>query len=431
MVQKSMSAWNRTLIILTFILNFSPIPLQDKHRIFAETPPFHPVLFTQHEPTSIGHPSLPVRLEQAGMAITEDDSFFQETIALEHALESETSPEVTKKDEIVQLLQDAAYQASSLATELHLLRTKLHEDVFPVLRALQPTLLGDLDQALVLYEKSKIALEKTVGQVLQEIPTRKAGSLGKVLALYLENNQVCLEDLQALQAVLSKIKKRGTSVVGSVYEFLDSEIGEDADYGLFTYIVFNGKHSRNSKFLERVLASTNRASEAFQAKIKQGLHIFYLPVKNRLSAEFSLPGDGDDDQFIDQAPLAKRLMASNYDPGFATDLFVRFCQSATQVNNSDCRLSGQGPYLLTMAQPLSHTNSIRQPSLLLDFSHVEEEAFGEFIQAFKDQALGPEFPDARKVETMRLRILQVIVKAANFIEPTGKGIKGILEFFHS
>lgn len=445
----SINVMNRTLLILAFILVLAPLPLQGKPRASSEpsTPPT--VLLSQHKPNNIGQSSLRVRLEQAGGALAEDDRFFQETIALEHVLESWTSPDTSKKNEMLWCLQNAAYQASRLATELHMLRAKLHEDIYPVMGFLKPNLEWELNQVLAPYEGSKTTLERTVVKVIQEIPpnsqedslknTLKEGSLINVLLVYLDQHQVFFEQLQSLQLVLSKIKKRKESIVGSVYEFLDRKTGEDTDYGLFTYIIFNGQQSRNSKFLERLIASAKRASEAYQKETKHGLHIFYIPVQNRLAAEFSLLAEGDDAPVIPSgeiatgmiAPsfIAKSLVASNYDDALATDLFTRFCRSVQTSHDSSCQLSGQGPYLLTVAQPLSQKTNVNQPRLLLDFSHVEEEAFGEFIQAFKDQALGPDFPEARKVETMRLRILQVIVKAAKSIKPVGKGIKEILDFF--
>jgi hypothetical protein len=64
--------------------------------------------------------------------------------------------------------------------------------------------------------------------------------------------------------------------------------------------------------------------------------------------------------------------------------------------------------------------------LLLDLSNVHERAFGEFISALKEQVMRPDFVDRQKIDTVRLGLLDITLKAADWLNPIKEGIAEIV-----
>jgi hypothetical protein len=66
------------------------------------------------------------------------------------------------------------------------------------------------------------------------------------------------------------------------------------------------------------------------------------------------------------------------------------------------------------------------PYLVLDLSGVHVRAFGEFIAAYKVHVKRPDYPDREPIDTLRLRILHIVLTAADWITPTKNAIADIL-----
>ena len=57
------------------------------------------------------------------------------------------------------------------------------------------------------------------------------------------------------------------------------------------------------------------------------------------------------------------------------------------------------------------------PYLFIDLSNVHERAFGEFIAAYKEQVKRNDFSDLERIDTFRLRVLSIILTAADWVGP--------------
>ena len=81
---------------------------------------------------------------------------------------------------------------------------------------------------------------------------------------------------------------------------------------------------------------------------------------------------------------------------------------------------------MTVPEPVSASAGLSSTHLLLDLSDVHERAFGEFIRALKEQVMRPDFTDRQKIDTVRLGLLDITLKAADWLDPVREGIAEIV-----
>ena len=413
---------------------------------------------TSSSEKNLSHPTtLQERLEGVGTPIEENDQLFGEVVNVLNQIREQVKIDDPIANETIQVLQQAGYESSVISTEASLFRTVLDDKFFGALPALQPTGINKIQQSLLPFEKSKMEFQRAIHSLRAEIskfqalvPSIKSGdfsSLHSTSDSYLQNQQKFLEYLKDLKSIVLSFGVRDATpqIRHTVFEFLDEDKPEDKNFGLFTYVIFVAPNVRNAIFFE-ALAESTPIEGRYKAQTKPYLHIFYVPVHNRIQArdylETQPPGSlalgstvlsriqaGDylETQPPGSLPLGSiRGHDSYYDFPFSLDLIVRYCASALNRNTARCPTSGQGPYLLTTTQPLSRLDTVPSPTLLLDLSDVHEKAFGEFIPAIKEQVMSPDFTDRRKVETLRLRLLSVILTAADVVVPIKKGVESIL-----
>jgi hypothetical protein len=86
----------------------------------------------------------------------------------------------------------------------------------------------------------------------------------------------------------------------------------------------------------------------------------------------------------------------------------------------------RGPYIFTYPQPASEVTPVPPPFLFMDLSDVHERAFPEIIAAFRAQVKHEDISDRAKVDTLRLKLLSVVLKAADFVAPVQKAMADIV-----
>ena len=208
----------------------------------------------------------------------------------------------------------------------------------------------------------------------------------------------------------------------SVYGFFDQQGSEAEGYGLYTYVLLAAAHDtrrRNVVFLKELLARTARtASEP--AAVRRQLNIFYLPTKNRIQALVTARSAVDAGSAV-AAPDV-------YDYQQAERLLVRLCTESVTSNPKLCSSAWRGPYLLAVSEPFAASAALSPSRLVVDLSDIHERAFGEFIRAVKEQVMRHDFTDGQKVDTLRLRLLDITLKAADWLDPIKEGIAEIVFF---
>lgn len=202
-----------------------------------------------------------------------------------------------------------------------------------------------------------------------------------------------------------------------------AEIGkEEAGYGLYSYAVLSSHSPRSSAFLTEVFKSIPSIEDT-PAKRAQ-LNIFYLPTKKDTAEAFadSVKTLGDD-----PAKLGAKYSESFYDYKMARGVLLHLCNPPAAVMSELCAGDmSRGPYIFTYAKPASTLEPVPAPFLLADLSDVDPRAFGELVSAFKAQVKREDISDGARINTLRLRLLTIALKAGDLVSPIRKAIGDII-----
>jgi hypothetical protein len=116
-----------------------------------------------------------------------------------------------------------------------------------------------------------------------------------------------------------------------------------------------------------------------------------------------------------------------YDYKLALALLDHICNPPAKEVEEVCEGSlSRGPYIFTYAQPASKLAPVPPPFLFMDLSDVHERAFPEIIDAFEAQVKREDISDRAKIDTLRLKLLSIVLTAADFVAPVQKATADIV-----
>jgi hypothetical protein len=128
-------------------------------------------------------------------------------------------------------------------------------------------------------------------------------------------------------------------------------------------------------------------------------------------------------------PPVGSFVTQFHDYAMAQTLLAQICTAPPEVIRGVCATDlSRGPYLFTYTYPASTRSPIPPPYLFLDLSRVHERTFGEFIATYKEQVKRSDYTDAERVNNLRLRLLSVVLTAADWIGPIKGAIADVLHF---
>ncbi len=208
-------------------------------------------------------------------------------------------------------------------------------------------------------------------------------------------------------------------ILTSVYDYFFSAGTERQDYGLYSYVLFPVRSPRAEHFLEELFRTTDYVvNDLIDLK---HLNVIYLPTEAvNLAYLTSKIQDG-------AAPPAAPFVTSLYNYPLSRKLLAQFCTAPAEVIRDLCATDlSRGPYLFTYARPVRNLSPVPPPYLVLDLSDVHIRAFGEFIAAYKAQVKRPDYSDRERIDVLRLRVLNIVLTAADWIAPTKSAIADIL-----
>jgi hypothetical protein len=202
----------------------------------------------------------------------------------------------------------------------------------------------------------------------------------------------------------------------SVYGFFDDRKTPPNGYGLYTHVLFASEGDRNVVLLTALLQNP---TENLFPEQRAAINLFVIPVLSSIKAEIfartaaSAPSD-----------IAKPVVY-NYDR--ARKILGQICFGPNSDIPDFCSGDWQGPLLLTHREYLSGAGVVTPPYLLVDLSNISDAAFAEFVRAVKQQVMLPDFTSREKITTFRLQLLEVTLKAADWLGgPLPQGIGQIL-----
>ena len=205
----------------------------------------------------------------------------------------------------------------------------------------------------------------------------------------------------------------------TAYGFLEEFGHEKGGYGLYSYVLFPHRSPRAKALLEDLFATTGAAAESRIAP--ENINILYLPTIQLEAGAPSIRSAGGPEA------LAALLHEDVYDYALARALLAKICTApADPVADVCAGALSRGPYLFTYARPVSTLSPVPPPYLFVDLSPVHERAFGEFIAAYKAQVKRTDYTDRERIETFRLRLLSIVLTAADWVGPARTAVADIL-----
>jgi hypothetical protein len=200
------------------------------------------------------------------------------------------------------------------------------------------------------------------------------------------------------------------------------ELGKEVDgYGLYSYAILPSDSDRAALFLGEVFKEIPSIGGT-SARPSQ-LNIFYIPLRKDKEADLvamlRTPGR-------DAGKIGAEYTKSFYDYRMARALLDHVCNppDPSVLDLCDGALSG-GPYIFAYASPASKMEPVPPPFLFVDLSDVHERAFGEFLAAFQAQVKREDISDQARIRTLRLRILDIALTAADWVGPVQKAVADI------
>jgi hypothetical protein len=201
------------------------------------------------------------------------------------------------------------------------------------------------------------------------------------------------------------------------------ELGKEEDgYGLYSYAVLTSNSDRSAAFLTEVFTTIPSIQET-PAKRAQ-LNIFYVPTKKEKSDDFA---NAVESSGTDVKKLGATFAASLYDYKVGRAILNHICNPPADRMRDLCEGDmSRGPYIFTYEKPASDMEPVPPPFLFVDLSDIHPGAFPEFVSAFRAQVKREDIQDGAKIDTVRLGLLQLVLKASDWLPQMQKAVADIV-----
>jgi hypothetical protein len=221
---------------------------------------------------------------------------------------------------------------------------------------------------------------------------------------------------RAKVAVHEEEDRKKHKILETGYSLLKDIGGEDPDYGLYSYAIMVNDSDRSAKFLSDVFSVGETVARPSQT------NVLYIPLKRNRAKEWSkglkLGYEG-----TLHAAFAKEF----YDYKISRAILDHLCDSSAEEIRGVCEGDlSRGPYIFAYARPASKVTPVPPPFLFMDLSDVHERAFPEIIAAFRTQVKRDDISDRAKIDTLRLKVLSIVLTAADWLVPMQKAVADIV-----
>jgi uncharacterized caspase-like protein len=254
-------------------------------------------------------------------------------------------------------------------------------------------------------------------------------------------NHVTCETVRAeAQQRIAKLEdRRKRKILDTGYSLLKDIGGEEPDYGLYSYAILVNDSDRSAKFLGYVFGDGFNARPPVEETAAQPTqtnippveeiaaqptqtNILYIPLKRSKAKEWTKGLKVGKNTAL-RAAYAKHF----YDYTMSRALRDHLCVSPAEEIEAACEGDlSRGPYIFAYAKPASKVTPVPPPFLFMDLSDVHERAFPEIIAAFKAQVKREDISDRAKIDTLRLKVLNIVLTTADWLVPVQKAIANIV-----
>jgi flagellar biosynthesis GTPase FlhF len=232
------------------------------------------------------------------------------------------------------------------------------------------------------------------------------------------------EDRRAEFEAALEEERRKHKILETGYSLLKDIGGEEPDYGLYSYAILVNDSDRSAKFLGDVFGDGFNAIPPVEETAAQPTqtNILYIPLKRSKAKEWT-KGLKVGKKTALRAAYAKHF----YDYTMSRALLDHLCVSPAEEIKAACEGDlSRGPYIFAYAKPASKVTPVPPPFLFMDLSDVHERAFPEIIAAFKAQVKREDISDRAKIDTLRLKVLNIVLTTADWLVPVRKAVADIV-----
>jgi|tagenome__1003787_1003787.scaffolds.fasta_scaffold20812728_1 hypothetical protein len=276
-----------------------------------------------------------------------------------------------------------------------------------------------IDMGVARYDTGKVVLE--LQKKASEDASSKIGKEAAKAAKAVQDASKILEKLNVTVAAKDVTAKR-IIILETGYSQLPELGKEEAGYGLYSYAVLASNSDRSAAFLAEVFASIPAIQET--AAKRAQLNIFYVPTKKEKSDDFAKAVEASG---ADVKKLGDTFAASLYDYKVGRAILNHICNPPADRMRDLCEGDmSRGPYIFTYEKPASDMEPVPPPFLFVDLSDIHPDAFGEFVSAFKAQVKREDISDGAKINTVRLALLQLVLKASDWLPQMQKAVADIV-----
>jgi hypothetical protein len=229
-----------------------------------------------------------------------------------------------------------------------------------------------------------------------------------------------------VEAILAEVRAPTTpprerlKILETGFSLLEAVGLEERDYGLYSYALAVNDDDRSAIFLSDMSHTIPRVEDTPAQRSQT--NIFYVPFNKTKAKELI-----EELKFNGETALSAGYAKNFYDYKISRTLLNHLCESPADEIRTACEGSlSRGPYLFTYAKPASNVTPVPPPFLFMDLSDVHERAFPEIIDAFKAQVKREDITDRAKIDTLRLKLLSITLKAADWLVPVRKALAEIV-----
>jgi hypothetical protein len=213
-----------------------------------------------------------------------------------------------------------------------------------------------------------------------------------------------------------------STIADTAYAHLTAPGREKPGYGLYSYAIMPSNTPHAAAFLAEIFSQVKDAES--RPISPDRLNVLYLPMQGDKRVQFSVL-----QKTAGQTPekLGESYASSYYDYDAATALLYHMCNAPHDNVRDVCGgAMSRGPYIFTYAAPASQMETVPPPFLFVDLSNVHPKAYAELIDAFRTQVKSDDITDGAKIKTLRLRLLDIFLRAADLVEPAQAAVANIV-----
>ncbi len=206
------------------------------------------------------------------------------------------------------------------------------------------------------------------------------------------------------------------------YDFLYAKGSEEDGYALYSYVILRNGSDRELAFMREILSRVQPVRRL--PTDRNRTNILYIPTEteahptpHETARLYSVIDELAFGEHTQEFLSRDSLLPVHYNFSMATLLLDHLCDKPAEAVKEICGgdLSG-GPYILTYGTKISDLSPLPPPFLLVDLTTIHQGAFGQVVSAYLGQVKAKDFSDRTKIDTFRLKLLNLMLIAAELDE---------------